>query len=60
MAPNWWRLKSGWGWLGGSKKFRASSAELRWNSKAEPWKALVPARVTALITPPAERPNSAE
>ena len=30
LAPNWWRQKSGWS--GPSKKLRASSASLRWNS----------------------------
>ena len=39
-----------------SKKFLASKALLRTNSKREPWSWLVPDLVTALMTPPAERP----
>src|SRR5207302_7343138 len=58
--PNWLLLNGGIGCVAGSKKFLASRWELRRNSKSELWSWLLPARVTALITPPAERPNSAE
>jgi hypothetical protein len=43
-----------------SRLLRASSAELLWNSKTEPWKSFVPERVTVFICAPELRPNSAE
>src|SRR2546425_11198520 len=57
--PNWFRLNGGMGSVGLSKKFFASSAELRRNSNTSPWILFVPVWLTALIMPPIERPYSA-
>src|SRR5207244_12438812 len=58
-APNWLRINRGIGWFGSSKKFLASSAELRRDSYTSPCSELVPDLLTALMMPPMERPNSA-
>src|SRR5436190_8622765 len=42
VAPYWLRLNGGIGLLAGSKKFFASSSELRRNSYTEAWMALPP------------------
>ena len=57
--PNWLRLNGGIGSVGLSKKFFASKAELRRNSKTSPWILFVPVLLTALIMPPIDRPYSA-
>ena len=60
VKPNWFLLNGGFcrpNLL--SSHFAASSAELRRNSKTVPWNSLVPERVTAVRTPPDDRPYSA-
>src|SRR5215471_2070504 len=60
VPPYIFRRSSGVGWLGRRKKLRASTASLRRNSKAVPWILLVPERMVAFTTAPAEWPYSAE
>ncbi len=60
-APNWFCLKAFLERpLALVKKLAASSLSLRRKLNALPWKALVPERVMALITPPEVKPYSAE
>ena len=61
VPPNWFWLK----WPRGTppallKKLLESNRLLRTNSQTSPWKALVPLFMEALITAPADVPNSAE
>src|SRR5579862_4459478 len=59
VPPKSLRLYPGIG-PAGSKKFLASNAELRRNSKSVPCTALVPDFVVALTCPPPKMPYSAE
>src|SRR5579864_4168085 len=59
VAPNWFRLNAGLP-PGGVNKLRASKTWLRRNSKALPWRTLVPDFVVTTTCPPDDRPYSAE
>ena len=58
-APYWWRSRGAFGAVGRAKKFLASKASLRRNSKAVPCHSLLPDLVETETTPE-PRPNSAE
>ena len=45
--------------VAGAKRLRAFRTSFLTNSKADPWKLLVPDLVVRLTTPPLKRPNSA-
>ena len=61
--PNWWMRNAPLGEMGLRillAQVLALSDLSRKNSKAEPWKSLVPDLVTTLMTAPPARPYSAE